>query len=139
MKKRAKIQIFYRFLKRATLFSDFSKWVRVVGWFLFLSYFLGSPAFALAEFRSHLLTDMFGYSVAFIYLSKAAQFVCALLLWSKRFRLLSIGVLTITAIGAFVSFLNSPSPLAGLPAMGYTLLQVWLGCQVYRRDASYNE
>jgi hypothetical protein len=105
----------------------------MAAWFLFISYFFGALAFLVAEFRGHLLTDLFGYSLLFIYFIKTIQFVCSLLLFSNRFRLLSVVILTFLSMGAVGSFIKIESTLAGLPALGYTVLQVWFGLQLYRR------
>ena len=118
-------------LRCVATFSDLPKKGRMLGWFLFLSYFIGCPAFILMEYRSNVLTEMFGYYPAFIYFTKVTQFICSLLLLSKRFRQWSLGILTIMSIGATLSFLKTTSPLAGLPAAGYTLLQVWFGMHLY--------
>ena len=114
------------------MFSDLSTRVRMAAWFLFISYFFGALAFLVAEFRGHLLTNLFGYSLLFIYFIKTIQFVCSLLLFSKRLRLLSVVILTILSMGAVGSFIRIESTLAGLPALGYTILQVWFGVQLYR-------
>lgn len=115
------------------LFRNLPTAVRVNGWFLFLSYFLGGPAFAFAEFQYRFVSGRFGYSPGFVYLVCLVQFVCAFLLFSRRLAPWSAAVLTFIAVGAVASHLKIHSPLTALPALGYTLLQAWFGYHAYRR------
>ena len=112
------------------MFSELPRCLRAVGWFLFLSYLLGAPAMALAELKYHLLSEWFGYTPGFIYSVKITQFFCALLLLSPRYSALSLAGLTVFSLGAFVSQLMVHAPLAGLPPLAYSALQIWLGVQL---------
>jgi len=114
------------------VFSELPRLLQVVHWFLFLSYVLGSPAMLVVEFRGHLVSDRFEYVPEFIYFVGVMQIVCALLLLSRPLALWSLVVLSVLSAGAVWSHIRIDSPLTGLPALAYTILQVWLGIYVYR-------
>jgi len=109
-------------------------WQTVARWFLFLSYAAGAPAFAYIEYRTGMSSARFDYSPEFLYLVSAMQFVCAFLLFKRNLALWSIAVLTVLTIGAAASHVMINSPLAALPALAYTAIQVWYGLRLYRQD-----
>lgn len=108
------------------------KWRRFVGLFLVIAYGIGSPVFALVEFRSGLFSQRFDYSPEFLYLVSGAQFICALLLFSRRFALWSLALLTVLSLGAIYSHFRIHSPLTALPSLVFTALQIWYGYLIFR-------
>lgn len=114
------------------MFSELSKSQQVTGWFLFLSYVLGSPAMMVAEYHSGLLSERFGYPPTFIYFVGLAQFICVLVMPFRPFAVWSLLALTVLSVGAVWSHLKIGFPITGLPSVGYTALQVWFGWHVYR-------
>lgn len=113
--------------------SGAERWQRVAGWFLTLSYALGSPAYAIVEARTRLFSERFDYPPEFLYLVAATQFMCALVLFKRSLAPWSSAILTVLALGAVYSHFRIGSPVTSLPAVGYTLLQVWYGIRIYRQ------
>lgn len=111
-----------------------SRWQRIVGWFLVLSYAIGSPAFAIVEARTGLFSQRFGYSPEFLYLVSGIQFVCSFVLFVRSVAPWSAFVLTVLTVGAIVSHLRINSPVTALPALVYTALQIWYGFRMYRQN-----
>lgn len=110
-----------------------TRWEYVARWFLIVSYAVGSPLFALAEFRTGIFSARFDYSPEFLYLTSGVQFLCALMLLQRRFVPWCILVLTVLAVGAVYSHFRIDSPLTALPALAYVAIQVWYGLRVYRK------
>jgi len=115
-----------------------SRWQRAAGWFLFLSYAVGSPVFAIVEARTGLFSGRFNYPPEFLYLVSGAQFVCSLVLFMRKLAPWSAMVLTITTVGAVISHVRINSAVTALPALMYTVIQIWYGFRMYRqhRDRS---
>ena len=113
------------------------RWQTGVGWFLTLSYVVGSPIFAVVEANTGVFSDRFGYSSGFLYLVSAVQLVSGSVLFVRFLAPWSIAVLTILAIGAVVSHVRIDSPLTGLPALGYTALQIWYGVRIYGQNRGH--
>lgn len=99
--------------------------IRITGRFLFLSYFICGPGFAIADFYTGIFSERFGYPSVFIYLIGLTQFACSIALFSRRTAAWSLAVLTVICIGAIASHLMINSPLTALPALGYACLQIW--------------
>jgi hypothetical protein len=116
--------------------ANTGRWLRAAGWFLFVSYAIGSPLFALVEFRTGMFSQKFAYSPGFLYLVSGTQFVCALLLFRRSVAPFSIAILTVLSIGAAYSHFRIESPLTALPAVAYTVLQVWYGFGVRRKEGA---
>lgn len=110
------------------------RWQRIVGCFLVISYAVGSPAFAIVEARTGLLSQRFDYSPEFLYLVSGVQFLCSFTLFVRSVAPWSTAVLTVISVGAIVSHLKINSPVTSLPALVYTVLQVWYGLRVYRQN-----
>lgn len=108
--------------------------MRATRWFLFLSYAIGSPAFAIIEAQTGMFSERFGYPPGFLYLVSAAQVVCAFALLLRRAELWSVATLTVLTVGAVVSHVRIESPLTATPALLYTALQVWYGLRVCRPE-----
>ena len=109
------------------------RWQLAAGWFLFLSYAIGSPAFALIEAKTGLFSARFQYPAEFLYLVSGAQFVCALVLFVRSLVPWSIAFLTVLSIGAAYSHVRIDSAISALPALMYTGVQVWYGVRAYRQ------
>jgi hypothetical protein len=110
-----------------------SRWQRLAGWFLFLSYAIGSPVFALVEARTGIFSERFDYPSAFLYLVSGAQFVCSLALFRSALAPWSAAILTILSVGAVYAHFRINSPATALPALMYTAIQVWYGVRMYRK------
>jgi len=109
------------------------KWQLIAGWFLFLSYAIGSPAFAIVEAKTGLFSERFEYSPEFLYFVSGVQFVCSVVLFVRSVAPWSVMVLTALTVGAVVSHLRINSPITALPALAYTAVQIWYGFRLYRQ------
>jgi hypothetical protein len=110
-----------------------SRWQLATGWFLFLSYAIGSPVFAIVEAMTGLFSARFNYPPEFLYLVSGAQFVCSLVLFMRPLAPWSVMVLTIITLGAVISHLRIDSAVTALPALMYTVIQIWYGLRMYRQ------
>jgi hypothetical protein len=124
----------YVWMSKGTETLRVDRWHLIAGWFLFLSYAIGSPAFAVVEARTGLISERFDYPPEFLYLISGAQFVCSLALFSRSFAPWSAAVLTILSVGAVVSHFRIGSPITAFPALVYTAIQIWYGFRMYRRQ-----
>lgn len=113
------------------------KWQLVAGWFLTLSYAIGSPAYAIVEARTGLFSERFDYPPEFLYLVAGTQFACALVLFTRFWAPWSSAVLTVLALGAAASHFRIGSPLTSLPAFAYIVIQIWYGSRVYRQNRAH--
>jgi hypothetical protein len=105
--------------------SPDDKWPAIAFWFLFLSYVVGSPAFAIVEARTGIFSERFEYPAEFLYLVSGMQVVCALALFVRSIAPWSIVVLTVISLGAVFSHFRIDSPVTSLPAVAYTVIQIW--------------
>ena len=108
------------------------KYELFVGWFLFLSYFIGAPVFAIVEARTGLFSGRFDYPPEFLYLVSATQFLCSLVLFKRALAPWSTGLLTAITVGAVISHLRIGSAATALPALIYTAIQIWYGIRMKR-------
>lgn len=109
------------------------KWQFVAGWLLLLSYAVGSPAFAVVEAKTGLFSERFDYPPVFLYIVSGAQFVCSLVLFVRALAPWSAMVLTVLSVGAVISHFRINSAVTALPALLYTVIQIWYGLHMYRR------
>lgn len=116
------------------MFRELPKTIQVAGWFLLVTYVLGSLSVAVMEYQSQVLSERFDYPPELIYFTCLIQLVCAILLTSKR-----LAPLTVLSLGAVASHLRIHSPLTALPAVGYTFLQIWFGFHAYKRFKGRND
>jgi len=107
-------------------------WQLAAGWFLLLSYAVGSPIFAIVEAETGLFSQKFDYPPEFLYLVSGTQFTCSLVIFSRALAPWSIMILTIITVGAVFSHLRIESAITALPAVGYSALQIWYGIRVLR-------
>ena len=110
------------------------KWQSIAGWFLFVSYAIGSPAFAIVEAKTGLLSQRFDYPPEFLYVVSGTQFICSLALFARKLAPWSVIVLTVLSVGAVFSHFRIDSPVTALPALAYTAIQMWYGFRLYRRS-----
>lgn len=101
--------------------TSVNRWQRVAGWFLFLSYVVGSPVFAIVEAKTGLFSERFSYSSEFWYLVSATQFICSLALFTRALAPWSAMVLTFITAGAIFSHLKIDSAITALANQIVTL------------------
>jgi hypothetical protein len=105
---------------------------RGTGWFLLVSYAIGSPIGAIIEAHTGAISGRFDYTPEFLYLVSAAQFVSALVLFNRFLAPWGIAVLTLVSLGAVYSHFKIDSPVTSIPAVAYTLIQIWYGIRMHR-------
>ena len=115
------------------------RWVRAAGVFLAVSYGVGAPFVALLEYHGGVLSQRFGYPPELIYVVSAIQAACAVGVLVARFTRLAAAVLTVITLGAIVSHIRIGSPLTGLSALLYTVVQIWFGFMNPRRVGGSNQ
>lgn len=120
-------------MNRETERPPVSRWQHVAGWFLFISYAVGSPIFAIVEAKTGAFSERFNYPPEFLYFVSAVQFICALALFRRVIAPWSTVVLTVLSIGAVASHIRINSVATALPALIYTAIQIWYGSQMYRQ------
>ena len=125
-------------MNRETEGPPMTRWQRIAGWFLFLSYAIGSPIFAIVEAKTAAFSERFNYPPEFLYFVSGVQFICALVLFRRAIAPWSTVILTVLSLGAVASHIRINSAATALPALIYTAIQVWYGIQMYlqHRDKS---
>ena len=113
--------------------SKRERWRRVAAGFLSFSYLVGAPVTAYGELTSHVISQRFGYSPAFIYLVCAVQVVCGVGVLLRTFAPLSALALNVITVGAIVSHMRIGSPVTAVPAILYTAIQTWFGLETRER------
>lgn len=98
---------------------------RVVAWFLAISYGVGAPLMAIAEHGSQLFSQRFDLPPELIYLTCVVQFACAIGVLVRPLAAWAAVGLTVTTLGAIASHLKIGSPGTAMPALLYTVLQMW--------------
>jgi len=121
-------------VNRQLISAKSDKWQLIAGWFLTLSYAVGAPLYAIIEAKTGIFSERFDYSPAFLYFVAGTQFVCSLVLFVRFLAPWSIAVLTVLALGAVASHFRIDSPVTALPALGYTVIQIWFGIRVHRQN-----
>ena len=102
-------------------------WIRGIAVFLSLSYAIGAPYTMVLEYGDQLLSQRFGYPQEFIYFICIIQFFCAIgiLIWPlARW---SATILSVITLGAIYSHFQIESLATAIPALFYTVLQIWVG------------
>jgi hypothetical protein len=103
-----------------------SRGARVVAVFLAISYAVGAPVVALLEYRYAIFSQRFGYPPWFIYSTTVIQASCVVGLLVERYVSRAAAALSAITLGAIASHLRIGSPLTAMPAVLYTVVQVWL-------------
>jgi hypothetical protein len=88
---------------------------------------------ALLEIRGHVFSDRFDYPSAFILAVCAIQLACAAVILIPRFAVWAAAVLSVTTVGAIASHIRIGSPDRAVPALLFTLLQLWYGIASTKR------
>jgi len=101
--------------------------IRIITIFLSLSYGIGAPFTMFLEYSDHLLSQRFGYYSLFIYLICIVQFLCAIGILIRPYTRRSAYILSIITLGAIYSHFQIESPVTAIPALIYTVLQIWVG------------
>jgi hypothetical protein len=120
-------------MDRANRGSGRERRVRLAAAFLAISYGIGAPLTAFIEYRSHALSQRFNYPPELIYLTCAVQLACAMGVLVRPLAPWAVAVLTVITLGAMAAHLQIGSPLTALPALLFTVVQVWFGLNSYRR------
>jgi cytochrome bd-type quinol oxidase subunit 2 len=107
--------------------SSRARWLRRTAWFLALSYGIGAPLAAVLEVRRHVLSQRFDYPPALILGVCVLQLGCAFAVFGRRLAPWAAAALTLTTLGAIVSHIRIGSPWTALPAVFFTIVQVWFG------------
>lgn len=97
-----------------------------------MSYGLGSSAALMIELRNQLFSTRFDVPQELLFLVLPIQVVCAVGVLTKRYAPLAAGVLSMTTVGAALAHFRIGSPLTAVPAIGYTILQLWFAIAAYR-------
>ncbi len=106
--------------------------VRIAAWILAVSYGLGSSAALLIELRSQLFSARFDVPPQLLFIALPIQLVCAAGVLTVRYAPAAAVVLSVTTVGAALAHFRIGSPLTALPAIGYTVLQLWFAAAAHR-------
>ncbi len=96
-------------------------------WFLAISYGLAAPITAYFEATQGLISARFDYPPGLVYLVCASQVVAVGGLFVRSLAPWAAAGLSVITLGALVSHLKIGSPLTAVPAVLYTVIQVWFG------------
>lgn len=101
--------------------------LRISAWFLAIAYGVGAPLAAVAEFRGAVLSERFGLPPELIYFTCAVQLACVPAVLLRALAPWAAFALSATTIGAIGAHLSTESPMRAIPAVAFTVLQVWFG------------
>jgi uncharacterized membrane protein YphA (DoxX/SURF4 family) len=110
-----------------------SRLIRLTGWFLALCYGVGAPLGAILELRGQVFSQRFELPPALILVVCGVQLACAAVILLPRFAPWAAAALTVTTVGAIGAHFRIGSPVTALPAVFFTVLQVWYGIASRRR------
>jgi len=99
--------------------------LRIVSWFLAISYGIGAPVTAIAEVRTGALSERLGLPPELIYFTCAVQLVSAPAVLTRAWAPWAALALTVITVGAIGAHLATESPVRAIPAVFYTGLQIW--------------
>lgn len=105
---------------------------RRVAVFLTVSYAVAAPVVAVLEYRGALLSQRFDVPPELIYLTAVVQLVSVAGIVMNRFARTAAAALSVITLGAVAAHLRIGSPLTAIPAIVYTLLQIWFGISSHR-------
>jgi uncharacterized membrane protein YphA (DoxX/SURF4 family) len=92
-----------------------------------LSYAIGAPLTAYMEYTNHVVSLRFGLPPSLLYSTCAVQFLASIGVVVRSLAPWAAAALTVITVGAIASHLKIGSPLTALPAVVYTVIQVWFG------------
>lgn len=95
-----------------------------------VSYAVGAPVAFLMEYRHGWVSGNLGLPENVIFLAAALQLCCSVAILFRATANLATAALSVVSIGVAVSYLRSGATLASVPALAYTLVQVWLGLRL---------
>lgn len=101
--------------------------LRSVGGFLAVSYGIGAPWAGVLEYRSQVLSLRLDIPPVLVYLTCAVQLACAIGVLVRPVASWAAAALTVTTLGAIALHLRTGSPLTAIPAVFFTVVQVWFG------------
>jgi hypothetical protein len=104
----------------------------IAAWVLAVSYGVGAPVTALAEWRGQVLSDRFDLPAELIYLTCAIQIVCTPAVLVRPFAPWAALALTAVTLGAIGAHLSIGSPLTAITAVVYTAVQAWFGIRSWQ-------
>jgi hypothetical protein len=111
-------------------------WPRRLIWFLAVSYVAAAPVMVVLESRSALFSQRFDLPAWLIYGTVIVQVASVLLILSNRYAATAALALSATTLGAFFSHIRIGSPFNALPALAFTVAQLWLAAQLVRGHGS---
>jgi hypothetical protein len=95
--------------------------------FLIASYGIGTPVVAALEYRFGSVSTGLGLPQDVIFLAAAVQLCASVALLLRNAVNLGTALLTVISLGTAAANFRAGWFLAGVAAVAYTLLQVWLG------------
>lgn len=95
--------------------------------FLIASYGIGAPVVAALEYRFGSVSAGLGLPQDVIFLAAAVQFCASVALPLRNAVNLGTALLTVISLGTAAASFRAGWFLAGVAAVAYTLIQVWLG------------
>lgn len=95
--------------------------------FLVASYGIGAPLVAALEYRFGSVSTGLGLPQDVIFLAAAVQFCASIALPLRNAVNLGTALLTVISLGTAAASFRAGWFLAGVAAVAYTLIQVWLG------------
>lgn len=98
-----------------------------MGILLAVSYGIGAPFAAYLEYHSHVISEHLGYPPWFLYAVSVIEFICAVGVLIRPLAPWAAGGLTLMTLGAMGSHLKMGTPVRAIPALLFTILQVWYG------------
>lgn len=107
-------------------------WPRRLAWFLAVSYVAAAPVMVVLESRDALFSQRFDLPAWLIYGTVVVQVVSVVLIVSERHAQKAALVLSATTLGALFSHIRIGSPLTAIPALAFTVVQLWLAVQLGR-------
>jgi len=114
-------------------FSPSSR-ANAAGWFLVVTYAVGALVFALMEQQGQVMSERFDFPPVFIYAVAGIQLICVAALFYPRLRLGSLAILSILSVGAVAAHFRIGSPVTSLPAVAFTVVQLWLANHIYQNQ-----
>ncbi len=106
--------------------------LRPTAWLLALCYGIGAPLAAFLEVRGHALSQRFDLPQALIFGVCVLQLGCAVAVLVRRLAPWAAAALTPTTVGAIASHIRIGSPVTALPALFFTVVQVWFGVMSHK-------
>ena len=106
--------------------------VRIVAWFLAVTYGLGAVGTAWIEYDQGFFSDRFSLPPGLIYAVAALQLVCAIAVLTRSLAPWAALGFTVTSLGAIWAHLRIGSPQTATAAVVYSIIQIWFGWQHLR-------